>query len=123
MTKIDVKGDSVHFELITENTTAISSFGSTQQERYRSEVVFRFPNGSLEIMTPDDVKKAIDAVLYDGTAPVPVESKTIKIGMTADDVKKSFGNPDKIVDLGEKQIYVYKDMKVIFKQDMVADVQ
>jgi hypothetical protein len=123
VTKIDVKGDFVHFEIITENTTAISTFGSTQQERYRSEVVFRFPNGSLETMTPDDVKKAIDAVLYDGTVPVPVESKTIKIGMTGDDVKKSIGNPDKIVSLGEKQIYVYKDMKVIFKQDMVADVQ
>ncbi len=43
--------------------------------------------------------------------------------MSQDEVKKSLGNPDKIVDLGAKQIYVYKDMKVVFLNSQVSDVQ
>jgi len=33
------------------------------------------------------------------------------------------GKPDKIVNLGPKVTYVYKDMKVIFQDGKVADVQ
>jgi hypothetical protein len=52
-----------------------------------------------------------------------VESKTVKLGMSRDEVKKSLGNPDKIVDLGAKQIYIYKDMKIVFIDSKVSDVQ
>ena len=34
--------------------------------------------------------------------------------MSLDGLKKSLGNPDKVVDLGPKQTYVYKNMKVVF---------
>jgi hypothetical protein len=122
-TRLEVKGDTVRFELITENTFPVTVMGSTEQKRYRSEVVFHFPNGSLATMDPAEVKKTIDTALLDKTAPIPVESKTISLGMSTADVKKSLGNPDKIVELGEKEIYVYKDMRVIFKADQVADVQ
>jgi hypothetical protein len=30
---------------------------------------------------------------------------------------------DKIVDLGARQVYIYKDMKVIFMDEKVSDVQ
>jgi hypothetical protein len=33
------------------------------------------------------------------------------------------GKPDKIVNLGVKQIYVYKDLKVTFINGKVSDVQ
>ena len=33
------------------------------------------------------------------------------------------GQPDKKVNLGAKQIYYYKDMKVIFLSGKVSDVQ
>lgn len=52
-----------------------------------------------------------------------VESKTVKLGTSTDEVKKSLGNPDKIVDLGAKQVYIYKDMKIVFTNSKVADVQ
>jgi hypothetical protein len=48
---------------------------------------------------------------------------TVKLGMSTDEVKKSLGNPDKIVDLGAKQIYIYKDMKIVFIDSKVSDVQ
>lgn len=69
------------------------------------------------------MKKTIDTVIADPAIASAVESKTIKIGMSPDEVKKSLGNPDKIVDLGAKQIYVYKDMKIVFLNSQVSDVQ
>jgi hypothetical protein len=38
-------------------------------------------------------------------------------------VRARRGLPDKIVDLGAKQIYVYRDMKVVFLNNVVADIQ
>jgi hypothetical protein len=51
------------------------------------------------------------------------QSKTIALGMQPDAVKAALGNPDKIVDLGAKQLYIYKDIKVVFQNNVVADVQ
>ena len=74
-------------------------------------------------MTPEDMKKTIDTVLADPATASAVQSKTIKLGMSPDEVKQSLGNPEKIVDLGAKQMYVYKDMKVVFVNNQVSDVQ
>ena len=74
-------------------------------------------------MTPDDVKKSIETVIADPAIASAVQSKTVKLGMSPDEVKQSLGNPDKIVDLGAKQVYIYKDMKVIFLDGKVSDVQ
>jgi len=38
-------------------------------------------------------------------------------------VKAALGPPEKIVNLGAKQIYVYKDLKVTFVNGKVSDVQ
>jgi hypothetical protein len=51
-------------------------------------------------MTADDVKKTIDTVVVDPAVTSAVESKTVKLVMSTDEVKKSLGKPDKIVDLG-----------------------
>lgn len=53
----------------------------------------------------------------------PAEPVQISIGMTPDQVKNANGNPDKIINLGAKQIYVYKDMKITFMNGKVSDVQ
>ena len=51
------------------------------------------------------------------------EPQTIQMGMTTDQVQSSLGQPTKIVNLGPKQIYVYKDLKVTFFNGKVVDVQ
>jgi hypothetical protein len=56
-------------------------------------------------------------------APPPQQTQTISKGMTEDQVTAAFGNPDKIVDLGAKKLYIYKDMKVTFLNGKVSDVQ
>ncbi len=51
------------------------------------------------------------------------EPQSIDKGMTPDQVQAAMGKPDKIVNLGSKQIYVYKDLKVTFLNGKVSDVQ
>ena len=51
------------------------------------------------------------------------EPQTIEKGMTPDQVQGALGKPDKIVNLGAKQLYIYKDMKVTFVNGKVTDVQ
>ncbi len=53
----------------------------------------------------------------------PPEPQQIEKGQTPDQVKAALGTPDKIVNLGSKQIYVYKDIKVTFLNGKVSDVQ
>jgi hypothetical protein len=53
----------------------------------------------------------------------PAQPVSIEKGMTTDQVEAAMGQPDKKVNLGTKQIYYYKDMKVIFLSGKVSDVQ
>ena len=46
-------------------------------------------------------------------APAP-EPQQIEKGQTPEQVKAALGNPEKIVNLGAKMMYVYKDIKVRF---------
>ncbi len=56
-------------------------------------------------------------------ATPPQPPPTIALGQTTDEVTGLLGQPEKIVNLGTKQIYIYKDMKVTFIKGKVSDVQ
>jgi len=47
----------------------------------------------------------------------------VELGQTPDQVKAALGQPDKMVNAGPKQIWVYKDLKVTFFNGRVVDVQ
>jgi hypothetical protein len=50
--------------------------------------------------------------------------KELKMGQTKDEVVANFGQPEKVVKLGTKEIYYYKDLgKVTFVNGKVTDVQ
>ena len=51
------------------------------------------------------------------------EPQTIQLGQTSDQVRATLGQPEKVVNLGAKQIYVYKDLKVTFVSEKVSDVE
>ena len=53
-----------------------------------------------------------------GAGPV-----TISLGQSIADVESINGKPDKVIDLGAKKIYVYKDLKITFTDGRVSDVQ
>jgi pyruvate/2-oxoglutarate dehydrogenase complex dihydrolipoamide acyltransferase (E2) component len=51
------------------------------------------------------------------------EPQSIEKGMTPDQVEAVLGKPERKVNLGVKQLYVYKDMKVTFLNGQVSDVE
>ncbi len=117
----------------------------------RAQVVFEFPkdylNGAdggqvsdvinqiLEIQADDNSQQQAQSQDAQGqnaqaqqTAPAqpaapPQPPPTIALGQTPDEVTAILGQPEKKVDLGAKQIYIYKDMKVTFVKGKVSDVQ
>jgi hypothetical protein len=116
--------------------------GVTEPSSYRSEIIFQFAKGSLATATAAQIEETIGQVLSisSGEAQqsqteakgadqpqVPEESQpepqTIHIGQTTDQVVSALGKPETIVDLGAKQIYKYKDLKVTFVNGKVSDVQ
>jgi hypothetical protein len=50
-------------------------------------------------------------------------STSIALGDSIDVVTGKMGNPTKIIDLGAKKIYTYPDMKIIFLNGKVSDVE
>jgi len=54
--------------------------------------------------------------------PPPAEPKTISVGDTTDQLVANFGQPQKVVKLGAKQVYYYSDMKVTLVNGKVTDV-
>jgi hypothetical protein len=121
--KIDVKKNGVEFFLISYDTFDVNLKGSTRQTRYKSLLTFEFPEGSLEGATAESIKRTADAIIVPEDEAKAASTKTVGIGQTPEEVKAALGAPDKIVNLGAKTIFVYKDIKVVFQDGKVADVQ
>jgi hypothetical protein len=66
----------------------------------------------------DVVSQSAQADVSPAAGPV-----TISLGQSMADVESINGRPDKIIDLGAKKIYVYKDLKITFTDGRVSDVQ
>lgn len=117
--------------------------GVSQPSSYKSGVIFQFPKGYLESADVGQVEDVIGQVFsidngannaqQDQSAQAqqappeqqapPPQPQTIQLGQTVDQVQAALGQPDKIVNLGSKQIYVYKDIKVTFVNGKVTDAQ
>lgn len=119
----------------------------------KAKVIFHFPKGSLAKASAGEVEDTIGQLLAisedtqqdqggqqggqtaqggqdqqgaQQPAQQPeqqAEPQTIEKGQTTDQVQAALGKPDKIVNLGSKQLYVYKDLKVTFVNGKVVDVQ
>jgi hypothetical protein len=109
VTDIRVEEDNVIFGLLS------------LEKLYRGSATIEFPKGFLETAGLDRVKGIIDQVLLpeaEATAP-----KVIALGQTREQVENVLGRPERIFDLGTRVIYLYKDIKVIFVDGRVSDVQ
>ncbi|MGA8143940.1 MAG: hypothetical protein WB987_08645 [Candidatus Acidiferrales bacterium] len=130
VTEYLVKDDGVVFQFYSDPFDNV---------RYYTQLKFPFQKGSVP--AADDLMKIIadvltvdaaqqDAPAQDAAAPsqaAPAEPagppKTIALGQTTAEVLEILGQPTKIVNLGAKQMYFYPDMKVIFTNGKVSDVQ
>jgi hypothetical protein len=123
VTDIDVYDDGVMLKVMTCDTFDINEKGSTQQRRYKAAVKFLYPKGSGPGKTLAEMKTSIDPVLLPEAEATAVVTKTIGLGQTRAEVEEILGRPERIVDLGMKVTYVYADMKVVFVEGRVSDVQ
>jgi hypothetical protein len=139
-------------EKVAVNFTECDSCNGGDASSYKGEVVFQFPKAYLEGADAGQVADVISQVLAapDPNAPQQDQNQqqasgqqqqggdqqqaqqpqqpaappaSIQLGQTVDQVQGAFGPPEKIVNLGTKQIYVYKDLKVTFVNGKVTDVQ
>jgi hypothetical protein len=146
--KIDV---NVAKDTVTLGVVACDTCNKTDPPTYnKANVVFQFPKGSLANASAGGVEDMIGQVLsvssddqqqqsadqggqqggggqdqgqQQQADQPPAQPQSIEKGMTPDQVEAAMGQPDKKVNLGTKQIYVYKDLKVTFINGKVSDVQ
>ncbi|HUZ95933.1 MAG TPA: hypothetical protein VMU57_13580 [Edaphobacter sp.] len=78
------------------------------------------PHCAVSTTTGTVVGGAVIAAPAGAPAAAP---PTIALGQTIDQVTSTMGAPQQIIDLGAKKIYKYPDMKVIFMNGKVSDVQ
>jgi hypothetical protein len=149
-TKVEVKLDK---DVVVLGIVACDTCNNTDPPTYnKANVEFQFPKGTLAKASAGDVEDTIGQLLAisndDGQQAQggdqqqggqqqgggqgggqgqqqqqQQEPQTIQMGMTTDQVLGALGKPEKMVNLGPKQIYIYKDMKVTFLNGRVADVQ
>ena len=81
--------------------------------------------GNQQPAAGGDAQPAADQAPAADPAPAapPAPPATVAIGQSTDEVVAILGQPDKILNLGAKQIYVYKDLKVTFVKGKVTDAQ
>ena len=138
-------------EKVIVNFTECDSCNGGDASSYKGSVAFQFPKGYLE--GGADAGQVADVISQVLAPPDPNADQgqqqqqqggdqqqaqqpqqqapqqpaappaSIQLGQTIDQVTASFGPPEKIVNLGTKQIYVYKDLKVTFVNGKVTDVQ
>ena len=121
MFKNDINDDDIALFLISQETSPIQVDGKTVQSRYKALLHVEFPKGTLSSMPPATFREIVTSALkLEGEATAP---KTVELGQTTAQVEAAFGKPDKILKIGAKTIYVYKDVKVTFVNGKVSDVQ
>ena len=147
-TKIDV---SLEKDTVTIGIVACDTCNKTDPPTYnKAQVVFQFPKGALAKAGAGEVEDTIGQLLaisedtqqggdqgggqqggdqggqqggQQAQQQQQAEPQSIEKGMTTDQVEGAMGKPEKIVNLGPKKIYVYKDLKVTFLNGKVFDVQ
>ncbi len=120
---VDIRVDDEYVLLLIQSVNTIDQVenGNTKSVKQQAAVSFAFEKGKLATMPAKEVISHIERWFsIEGEKAAP---KSISLGQTTDEVTKTFGQPEKIVNLGEKTIFTYKDMKVVFVKGKVTDVQ
>lgn len=115
---LDVKNDhQLLLSLISCDKFEVTVKGSTQYVRYVGRLRFEFPRNYLPTASFTDIRSAIEAII------APGGTQTVSLGQSPEQVQAILGKPENIIDLGQRVVYVYKDVKIIFQDRKVTDVQ
>ena len=108
---------------MTCSTFDVTTNGTTKAERYAAQLQFEFPEGYLATADPVKVQEALDAVLLPEELIKATQPATIELGQTFEQVEKAIGKPTRVVNLGAKVTWTYSDMKIVFVDGKVSDLQ
>ena len=83
------------------------------------------PDQNVQAELNQEQQQADQAEKEAGETPAPIAPPPaeIALGQTMDQVEAALGPPKTKLDAGAKKIYVYKDMKITFKDGKVSDIQ
>lgn len=124
MWRIEITGDDLFLFFTSKEVFSVNqSGGRTNQVHYKAMLDFKFPSGELPAASFADVKAKILQIVATEADFQAAPVKTISLGQTPTEVEEIVGKPEKIVNLGTKITYIYKDIKVIFQDGKVADVR
>jgi hypothetical protein len=115
--------DVLRLFFLTADTIERVEGGNTAMRRYKGSLDYLFPGGYLQTADFGDVKKAVNAAIVAESEYQDAGAATVVLGMTPAQVESVLGKPSKVVDLGNKKIFVYSDIKITFMDGKVADVQ
>jgi len=135
--KVEVKDNGVVFHV---QPCGSCDFYGVDPSPFHAGITFQLPKNWL--LSPDlnQVERLISSVFSiagpqapASTAPPPAAPPApetnqgapsrIEMGQSPEQVRAILGEPGKIVDLGNKKLFVYKDLKITFIDSKVVDVQ
>lgn len=112
VTKTEVKETSVVLSLLSVETM--------HGQRVKASITFPFGKGELAAAGVDAVTRVIGELL----APeAPAAPESIGIGASVDEVRRALGEPVLVADIGRKLIFLYANVKVVFRDGAVIDVK
>ena len=118
--RVNANKDGLTLRILGVDTYDAVDKGHTTQERGDLLIEFYYDKPLAQIDTAavlNDLSKWLK------TEQEASESSTVKLGQTPQEVEAILGAPQKRIDLGAKKVFVYKDMKVVFVDGKVSDVQ
>jgi hypothetical protein len=110
--------------------TAVEAATKGQRVQVASETLLTFvldkpvdtSQGAAAVAQPAAQPQPQVAVVTPAPPPPPTPP-TIKVGQSQDTVVAALGQPDSVDALGDKQVYVYKSVKVTFVNGKVSKVE
>jgi hypothetical protein len=113
-TRVTVKKASADDE---EAKLEVAEAGGT-----KAGIILKFEKGGYGV---DDVKRSVGSILADSQADLFGQTQTVnlELGMTVDKVISLKGKPKTQAVLGRKTVLTYDDVKLVFENDKLVDVQ
>lgn len=121
--RVDVgrNGSEIRMQLMATDLANITVEGNSRTARYVGSLLVDFPQGALATATVDDVMTQLSGILK--TEEAASAPATVSLGQTPAEVEAAMGKPQTVINLGARVIFVYPNMRIIFQDGKVADVQ
>ncbi|NVN89822.1 MAG: hypothetical protein HXX11_04395 [Desulfuromonadales bacterium] len=120
---LQLYGIRVDDRFVELNLSTVKTFvvaGSRAPTRLQAIIRFQYDQG-LAAITGRQVMGDIDA--WFGTENALRAAKVVQQGQTTEEVIAILGEPEKKVLLGAKAVFVYSDMKLVFRDGRLVDME